>query len=712
MEDNELERLKHLSTPKPSRAAQRRAVEAGVAAFEDAQGKNAKASQGSAGLSRLSPVFIQQTWEFMMTNRAITGAALSSILIIPIAALFAFEQGWLERGPALVTTPPGQTKSQPVKSDPAKPLTTNKQLAAGPKREPVAADKIGRLDDRASRNEKRQFAAKPALPQIAKEAQIRPPAPAAVPQSRADVKQKLAVGRPMAAVRMKRMIGGRGVMSYRRPHVQLPPRSRDRFANAETNPVRQVAQHPVSTFSLDVDTTSYAFVRRMLRRGQMPPKAAVRIEEMVNYFPYDYKSPDNAEVPFAPKVTIYPTPWNQHTKLMHVAVKGFKYEAAKRPAANLVFLIDVSGSMSSPDRLPLLKTAFRLLVDRLGPDDTVSIVTYAGRSATVLKPTSGRDRHKILSALDNLRSGGSTAGAAGINQAYALAQQSFKSDGTNRVILATDGDFNVGASSVADLKRIIEDKRKSGVFLSVLGFGQGNLNDALMQALAQNGNGNAAYIDSLSEARKVLVEQAGATLLPIAKDVKIQIEFNPAQIAEYRLIGYQTRKLRREDFNNDKVDAGDVGSGHTVTAIYEITPVGAKRMVDGLRYQKPNPVPARASGDKARELGFLKLRYKLPKENKSRLITLPIGKGNQAGDIKTLSDDIRFATAVAAFGQTLRGSTRLDDYGLDDILKLAQSARGADRFGYRAEFEELVRLARALARPRPPAAPKPPKSKQ
>jgi Ca-activated chloride channel family protein len=471
--------------------------------------------------------------------------------------------------------------------------------------------------------------------------------------------------------------------------------NRDNFEKFDTSPLKLVSDEPVSTFSIDVDTASYAFVRRMIEQGSLPPADAVRVEEMINYFPYDYPRPDSADVPFRTSVAVYPTPWNPQTRLVHVGIKGYDIVPAERPRSNLVFLVDVSGSMASADKLPLLRNAFRLLVDQLGADDTVSIVTYAGQAGTALEPTRASDRTKILEALGRLEAGGSTAGEQGIRQAYALAERAFVKDGINRVMLATDGDFNVGISDIGELQRYIGTKRRSGIFLSVLGFGQGNYNDALMQALAQNGNGNAAYIDTLSEARKVLVEEAGSTLFPIAKDVKIQVEFNPEAVSEYRLIGYETRALRREDFNNDRVDAGDIGSGHTVTALYEITPRDSiARMVDDLRYR---PAGDAGSGGSPDEYAFLKLRYKLPDQDTSKLITVPITRDLDIGDVGSLGTDMRFAAAVAAFGQKLRGDTRLDDYGYDTILDLARNSRGDDRFGYRSEFLNLVQLARALS---------------
>lgn len=479
--------------------------------------------------------------------------------------------------------------------------------------------------------------------------------------------------------------------------------NRDKFDAKEINPVKQVASEPVSTFSIDVDTASYSFVRRALNAGHLPPKDAVRVEELINYFPYAYPAPDTAEVPFKPTVTVFPSPWNTNNKLVHVAIKGYDLKSAERPRANLVFLMDVSGSMAGPDRLPLVKNAFRLLVDQLQPDDTIGIVTYASGSGIALEPTKVSDKAKILSAIDALGAGGSTAGAAGIADAYRLAEASFDKSGVNRIILATDGDFNVGITDQNELKGFIERKRQSGIFLSILGVGQGNHNDALMQTLAQNGNGTAAYVDTLNEARKVLVDEASSTLFTIAKDVKVQIEWNPQAVSEYRLIGYETRNLRREDFNNDRVDAGDIGSGHTVTAIYEVTPVGAPKLVDDLRYAaKPaakasvEPPRADTAVPASNELGFLKLRYKRPKEDVSNLVELPIANASAA--IESSTADVRFSTAVAAFGQLLKGEPYTQSYSFDNVLTLAQGARGDDPFGYRAEFLNLVRLAKS-ARP-------------
>ncbi len=504
---------------------------------------------------------------------------------------------------------------------------------------------------------------------------------------------------PMAPVPMAQAPAGPARAPFGVEAAKAPPPSqeyvgRDRFAKIAGNPVKVTAEEPVSTFSIDVDTASYAFVRRALNEGHLPQKDAVRVEEMVNYFDYDYPAPTDREEPFRATVAVFPTPWNRETKLVLIGLRGLELTPRSRPRANLVFLLDVSGSMASPDKLPLLKSAFRLLVRSLEPDDTVAIVVYAGAAGTVLEPTPARERARILAAIDRLEAGGSTAGAAGITQAYALAEANFEPGGVNRVILATDGDFNVGIRNPEELQGFVERKRESGVYLTVLGFGQGNLNDELMQKLAQNGNGNAAYIDSLSEARKVLVEQAGGTLVPIAQDVKIQVEFNPAQVAEHRLIGYETRLLRREDFHDDRVDAGDVGAGHRVTALYEIAPAGGwGRRVDDLRYGGRAAEAPTARGAAAREYAFLKIRYKLPGEGRSRLIDAPITRDHEFRTLEAAPGDARFAAAVAAFGQILRGDTRGGGFTYEDVLALARHARGDDPLGYRAEFLHLVRLA-------------------
>ena len=393
------------------------------------------------------------------------------------------------------------------------------------------------------------------------------------------------------------------------------PVGRDKFANAPENAFKVARDAPVSTFSIDVDTASYSFVRASLNRNVLPPPASVRTEELINYFPYAYEAPASASEPFRANVAVFPNPWSEGRKLIRIGIKGYALQQANRPRANLVFLIDTSGSMDAPNRLPLVKQSLAMLLTQLQPDDRVAIVTYAGNAGTALEPTAASEKAKILATIERLEARGSTAGAEGIRQAYALAEQNFDANGVNRVILATDGDFNVGITSKDELKGFVERQREKGIFLSVLGFGVGNYNDALAQTLAQNGNGVAAYIDTINEARKVLVEEASSTLFPIGKDVKIQVEFNPATVAEYRLIGYETRLLNRDDFANDKVDAGDVGSGQTVTALYDIVPVGGPRVVDDLRYGAQTPASGCSS---PAEYAFVKIRYKLPRSDQKR----------------------------------------------------------------------------------------------
>jgi len=476
------------------------------------------------------------------------------------------------------------------------------------------------------------------------------------------------------------------------PPAPQPSRveGRDKFEHFDVNSVKQVADEPVSTFSADVDTASYSFIRKQLDQGVLPQKDAVRAEEMINYFDYSWPAADDRERPFRPTVVVSDSPWGKGRKLIHIGIKGYELPAKQRPDANLVMLLDVSGSMNSPDKLPLVQQSMKLLLGSLKPNDTVGIVVYAGAAGLVLPPTPVSEKEKIVAALDSLSPGGSTAGAEGIELAYQLAERNFRKDGVNRILLCTDGDFNVGIDSTDQLKGFVERKREKGVFLSVLGFGQGNYRDELAQALAQNGNGVAAYIDSLNEAQKVLVQEAGSSLITIAKDVKLQVEFNPATVAEYRLVGYETRALKREDFNNDAIDAGDIGAGHTVTAIYEITPVGVDaRMVDESRYAKRKPVVTEGT---ASEYGFLKIRYKLPKESRSKLIEQPIGI--RASDVPAnIERDVQFSTAVAGFAQLLRGGQFTGELSYDDVIKAALASRGEDPYGYRNEFVQLVRKA-------------------
>lgn len=467
---------------------------------------------------------------------------------------------------------------------------------------------------------------------------------------------------------------------------------RDRFTAKDENPFKRVGEDPVSTFSIDVDTASYGFVRASLNRNVLPQPAAVRTEEMINYFPYDYAAPASAEHPFSTNVAVFPSPWSAGRKLVRIGIKGFTIQRAARPRANLVFLIDTSGSMNEPNKLPLVQQSLAMLLDQLAPDDRVGIVTYAGNAGVALEPTPASEKTRIRAVIDRLTAWGGTAGAEGIRQAYKLAEQNLDPKGVNRVILATDGDFNVGITNENELKGYVERERGKGVFLSVLGFGMGNYNDAMMQTLAQNGNGAAAYIDTISEARKTLVDEASSTLFPIAKDVKIQVEFNPATVSEYRLIGYETRMLNRDDFNNDKVDAGDVGSGQTVTALYEIVPAGGPRTMDDLRYARPAPVAA--SGG---EYGFVKIRYKLPKSDTSLLIAKPIDRAAEVSLFADAPQDARFAAGVAAFAELLRGGKYSGTMSYDEVVRIANAAKGSDEFGYRAEFVQMVRTAKTAA---------------
>lgn len=470
--------------------------------------------------------------------------------------------------------------------------------------------------------------------------------------------------------------------------------TRDRFASFKEGGVERVADNPVSTFSVDVDTASYAYVRQTLQDGVMPPADAVRVEELINYFDYDYDAPPSDGPPFAAGVSVIPSPWNPNNRLVHIGIQGQRVDIASVAPANLVLLIDTSGSMNAPDKLPLLKRALALLVQEMRPQDTISIVTYAGSAGIALAPTPIARRAEILAVLERLEPGGSTAGAQGIQAAYALAEQAFIDGGNNRVLLATDGDFNVGIAEPDDLERLIEQKRRSGIFLSILGFGRGNYNDAAMQALAQAGNGTAAYIDNFLEARKVLVDELGGTLMTIAKDVKLQVEFNPRTVSEYRLIGYETRLLQREDFNNDAVDAGDIGAGHSVTALYEITPVGAPGSMDLPRY---TPAVAPATTDHADELGYLKIRYKAPTSDTSALIETPIAMAPLT-TFEAAPEATRFAVAVAAFGQKLRASQHLGAMDWASIQSLARSGIGEDPTGRRAELLRLIDVASGLYR--------------
>jgi Ca-activated chloride channel family protein len=473
------------------------------------------------------------------------------------------------------------------------------------------------------------------------------------------------------------------------------------YARIEENRFFEAAVSPVSTFSIDVDAASYSNVRRFLTQGTLPPADAVRLEEMVNYFPYRY--PDGAgEHPFGLVADVGPCPWADDHRLVRVALQARRVDTRELPPSNLVFLIDVSGSMQSPDKLPLVQRAFRALVQELRPADRVAIVVYAGAAGLVLPSTPGTRKEEILDAIDRLEAGGSTAGGAGLRLAYDVAKEHFLPEGNNRVILATDGDFNVGVSSDAEMIRLVERRREEGTFLTVLGFGTGNLKDTKMEQMADHGNGHYAYIDSYSEARKVFVREFGGTLFTVAKDVKIQVEFNPVRVQAYRLLGYENRLLAREDFADDRKDAGELGAGQSVTALYEVVPVGAdpvRPADDSLTYQHMSVRPsARAS----RDLLTVRVRYKAPSGSTSRLLTRPL-----ADRAAEPGDDFRFASAVASFAMLLRDSEHRGSATFDRVIALARGAPGADPEGYRAEFVALVETARDLSRPGDDDSPRP-----
>ncbi len=686
MDEKKLKELLHdIDAPAPDENARKDATRLAIEAFEK---KNQKNFQGYGKTDR--PIGITNNlWRSMMKNKyrlsglsgAVAACAVLAVIGVPLFTYNAMDSQSLNVSPvgqgAKVTSIPGEGEVSPEFRDAIIAADNQRVEEAIQNGSSTLPTPIGQ--------------AKKARQEIA--------------EAEADMAAD-AVSAPPAATQANRAMATESVqMGFIAPTPMPAPDiiqpsyqdvGQDEFTDFKDNSVKLVSEEPVSTFSIDVDTASYSFMRRQLNNGVLPQKDSVRIEELINYFNYDYPVPETQDAPFKPTVAVYDSPWAEGKKLMHIGIKGYQLPADSKPRSNLVFLLDTSGSMNSADKLPLLINSFKLLLSSLDENDTVAIVTYAGSAGTVLEPTKASDKQKILSALENLRAGGSTAGAAGIKQAYNLAQQNLDKDGVNRVILATDGDFNVGITNHQELQDYVERMRDTGISLSVLGFGQGNYHDNLMQTLAQNGNGQAAYIDNLNEARKVLVDQAGATLFTIAKDVKIQVEFNPAIVGEYRLIGYETRHLNREDFNNDKVDAGEIGAGHAVTAIYEITPKNSdKRMIDDLRYQSEEAQPSSDMGD---EYALLKIRYKKPDDglagfaDKSDLITRPITFAD--ADIK-LSDDIRFASAVAGFGQILRGGTFTGDFSYDDVIELAQSAKGEDNFGYRAEFINLVRLAKS-----------------
>jgi Ca-activated chloride channel family protein len=464
--------------------------------------------------------------------------------------------------------------------------------------------------------------------------------------------------------------------------------SAEKYAEIDENPFLETNKAPLSTFSIDVDTASYANVRRYLNEGNRPPKDAVRIEELINYFEYDYPQPVG-NVPFSVTNEIAVCPWNAKHKLVSIGLQGKKVSLDDTPPSNLVFLLDVSGSMNDPDKLPLLKQGLKVLVNQLKPQDRVAIAVYAGSSGLVLPSTN--DKNEIISALNNLEAGGSTNGGQGIKLAYKVAEENFISNGNNRVILATDGDFNVGLQNDDELVRLIEQKRQSNIYLSVLGFGTGNLNDSMMEKLADKGNGNYAYIDSADEARKALGKQVAGTLYTIAKDVKIQVEFNPNKVSGYRLIGYENRLMAARDFNDDKKDAGEIGAGHSVTALYEVVPAGVAVENDGIELKYSKVQPSETS-DLNNEMLTVKLRYKEPNADESKL--LQIGLLDRSNTVENASDNLKFASAVAEFGLLLRNSRYKGSSSFSNVLNRANNSLGNDLKGYRNEFIELVRKAR------------------
>ena len=472
--------------------------------------------------------------------------------------------------------------------------------------------------------------------------------------------------------------------------VPAPNWNTENYSTIHENGFRNVSANPLSTFSIDVDNASYSNVRRYINQGELPPVDAVRTEEMTNYFHYNYPEP-TGEHPFSVITELAACPWNNDHYLLHVGLKGKSIDKSELPPSNLVFLLDVSGSMGSPNKLPLLKRAFKLLVNELRPTDRVAIVVYAGAAGKVLDSTSGNEKKTILEALEKLSAGGSTAGGAGLKLAYKIAKENFIEGGNNRIILATDGDFNVGVSSTSEMERLVEKERENGVFITVLGFGMGNIKDDKMETIADKGNGNYAYIDNIQEARKVFISEFGGTLFTIAKDVKFQLEFNPKQVKAYRLVGYENRLLNAEDFNDDTKDAGEMGAGHTVTALYEIIPVNSSDVapfVDPLKYQDSQPV----SGKTSKELLTIKLRYKQPDGNKSKLLELPVK--NRV--VINTSDNFRFSAAVASFGMLLRGSEFMGNTTINSVLDLAKNAKSKDGEGYRSEFIQLVKTVNDL----------------
>lgn len=701
---DQLSRALREAAPPADAGARDRALARAMEKFDDLHQGNAAPARPNQDRPRMSAGFltgVRNMLSHLTSKPALAATTSVAALCLGLIVILPAQQG---RAPVqTVAPPPAQTQpveaqpneAQPVEAQPVEtqpnetqaalpqaiasgPTASGETATARPPEIETAPASIARIEPaqievaEASSAEPMADMAPPAAPSAAP--------PAAPGAGRAT----LGVISPEARARMA--APSRPQRTDAMP-ARIAPADSEAYANADANPVKVTAESPVSTFSADVDTASYAVIRSSLMAGALPPKDAVRIEEMVNYFPYDYPAPAADEAPFRASVDVMATPWNKDTRLVRIGLQGRLPALAERPPLNLVFLIDTSGSMQDANKLPLLKQSLRMLLDQLRPEDQIAIVAYAGSAGEVLAPTPASDKAAVLGALDRLEAGGATAGAEGLELAYRTAAGMAGDGEVTRILLATDGDFNVGIADPRGLTDYVARKRDEGSYLSVLGFGRGNLDDATMQALAQNGNGLAAYIDTLQEARKVLVDQLSGALFPIADDVKIQVEWNPATVAEYRLIGYETRALAREDFSNDKVDAGEIGAGHTVTALYEITAPDSPALRNApLRY---GAAPASDTGN---ELGFLRLRYKAPGEAASQLIETPI-LADQASDDR----DARFAAAIAGFGQLLAGDKYLGDWGWDQAIALAAGNRGEDEFGYRSEAVGLMRLAKALS---------------
>ena len=663
-----LNSIRNIPTPSPDADKKSQAISDAVAAFVDSQKESHVQTKGYAIPGRLTHI-ITQIVETIMDKRWIYGLSAASVCIVafPIAiSQLPLEYTANYSNESMEVSKSVSWKAPTIISDVARPLPPM-ELSAPPSTDIMVPSPVNNAD-------------------VAMTMQGE-----SWPSAAASAKAETANSRFMQEIAPR----ARAIMPSPAPYTihMTPSVPADSFTSFTESAVKSTQTDPVSTFSIDVDTASYAFVRSMLRDGILPPADAVRIEEMVNYFPYDYAAPQDATTPFSSEATVFPAPWDDGKRILHLSIKGYEPPQEERKPVSLTFLIDTSGSMDAPNKLPLLKRSLALLLDTLDERDSISIVTYAGSAGVVLGPTQAHQKSLILNAMDRLEAGGGTAGSEGLALAYRVAEDSTIEGGVNRVLLATDGDFNLGISDPDQLKEFIERRRDMGISLSVLGFGMGNYGDDTMQSLAQNGNGNASYISDFTEARKVLVEEVGGTLETIAKDVKIQIEFNPAAVAEYRLIGYETRALATQDFNNDRVDAGDIGAGHTVTALYEITPVGSKSsLIEPLRYGSSRETDATTSVD---EIAFIKLRYKLPDEDTSQLIEYPILESDALPSIDDATDNVRFSTAVAAFAQKLKGSVHVD-MEWTAIRTLAAGARGSDAGGYRNEFLRVLDDASAL----------------